>query len=379
MTNRRYPAGLATLALGIGFFANALAADLVISQIAPLSGPLAPTGSHIKAGAQLYFDAVNAAGGVHGAQIRLVSRDDGYKAEETVRLTREALKDDKPIALFGIVGTGNVEALLKAGVADTAGVPLVTVRSGAGSLVGSGNPWLFLTRASYADEVGKILGQYLPLGYKRVAVFYQDDPFGQDGLAAAEARIKGLGGELVAKAGYEKNTIKVEAAVKSISAANPALVVMVANTAASAEFVKQFRATGSPAQLVALSVTDAAQVVEKIGKALAHGLAVTQVVPDPASAAVPLSREIRDQAKKFPLKGATVNPTFVEGYVGAKVLVEGLRRAGPNPTPKKLRDALEGLRDFETGGLTIGFSPTNHTGSRFVDIIIVNREGALVH
>lgn len=356
----------------------AAAAELTVSQIAPFTGPLAPTGAHIKAGAQLYFDAVNAAGGVHGAKIKLVSRDDGYKAPETLRLTQEALKDDHPIALFGIVGTGNVETMIKEKTIEGAGVPLVTVRSGANSVVRSGNPWLFVTRASYGDEVAKTLQQYVPLGYKRIGVLYQDDSFGLDGLAAAEAKTKELGGELVAKAAYEKNTTKVEAAVKSLAAANPALVVMVSNTAASAEFVKQFRATGNLAQLVALSVTDARQVVDKVGKGTAHGLAITQVVPDPNNGSVPLVREVRDTIKKFPLKDTSVNHTLIEGYLGAKVLVEGLRRAGPNPTPKKLRDALESIRDQDMGGLAIAFSPTNHAGSRYVDIIIIGRDGGLV-
>ena len=376
--HHRYRRKIAAAFLWAGLASLATAADLTVSQIAPFSGPLAPTGGHIKAGAQLYFDTVNAGGGVHGAKIKLVSRDDGYKAPETLRLTQEALRDDHPIALFGIVGTGNVETLLKEKTVEAAGIPLITVRSGAGNVIRSGNPWVFFTRASYADEVGKILQQYLPLGYKRVAVFYQDDPFGQDGLAAAEAKVKELGGELVARAGYEKNTTKVEAAVAAIAKANPALVVMASNTAASAEFVKQFRTTGVSAQLVALSVTDAGQVVDKIGKVAAHGLAITQVVPDPNNGAVPLIREIRDVVKKFPLKDATVNHTFIEGYMGAKVLVEGLRRAGPNPTPKKLRDALESIRDQDMGGIGIGFSPTNHAGSHYVDIIIIGRDGGLV-
>lgn len=376
--HHRYHRKIAVAFLCAGLTASVAAAELVVSQVAPFSGPLAPTGSHIKAGAQLYFDVVNAGGGIHGAKIKLTSRDDGYKAPETLRLTQEALKDDRPVALFGIVGTGNVETLLKEKTVEGAGIPLVTMRSGAASVVNSGNPWLFHTRASYADEVGKILQQYLPLGYKRVAVFYQDDSFGLDGLAAAEAKIKELGGELAAKAGYEKNTTKVEAAVKAIAAANPALVVMVSNTAASAEFVKQFRATGNLAQLVALSVTDAGQVIDKVGKATAHGLAVTQVVPDPNNGAVPLVREIRDAIKKFPLKDASLNHTFIEGYLGAKVLVEGLRRAGPNPTPKKLRDALEGIRDLDAGGVLVSFSATKHAGSHYADIIIINKDGALV-
>lgn len=364
--------------LTAGFAASTLAADIVIAQTTPLSGPLAPTGSYLKAGAQLYFDAVNAVGGVNGSRIRLISKDDAYKSSETVRLSQELLKNNAPVALFGVVGTGNVEALLKEKILETAGVPLVTVRSGASTITRSNNPWLFVTRASYAEEAAKIIDQYVPLGYKRVAIFYQEDAFGQDVLSSAESLIRQAGGEIAAKGSYEKNTTKVEGAVAAIQAANPHLVLMISNTAASAEFVKQLRAAGSTAQLVTLSTTDAAQVVQKTGAQTARGLAVTQVVPDPNNASVPLSREIRENFQKFGPKDMAINHTFVEGYVGAKVLVEALRRAGPNPTPKKLRDTLEALQDFDAGGLHIGFSPTSHTGSKYVDITIIDRDGKLL-
>ena len=142
---------------------NALA-DIVIGQVTPLSGPLAPTGSHIRAGAQLYFDAVNASGGVHGQKIRLITKDDAYKASETVRLARELINEAQPLALFGFVGTGNVEALLKDKILTEAGIPLVMVRTGASSVLKSGNPWLFFTRASYEAEIKRIIQQYSSTG-----------------------------------------------------------------------------------------------------------------------------------------------------------------------------------------------------------------------
>ncbi|MBI2307696.1 MAG: ABC transporter substrate-binding protein [Rhodocyclales bacterium] len=357
---------------------TAAAAEITIGQVAPLSGPLTPTGTHLRAGVQLYFDAINAAGGIHGNKLRLQSRDDGYKAAETVRQARELLRETQPLALFGIVGTGNVEAILKEKVLDEAGVPLVTVRTGASTVVKSGNPWVFMTRASYAEEIDKIVQQYETIGYKRFAVFYQNDPFGLDGLASAEASVKKAGGEMVAKAGYEKNTTEVAAAVKAIVAAAPQAVIMVSNTAASAEFVKQSRVAGNLAQFVALSVTDGPQVAEKIGKEAAKGLAITQVVPDPGGRSIPLIREIQDNFAKFKPQDVTLNHTLIEGYLGAKILGEGLRRAGPNPTRRKLRDALEQIRDYDVGGQYISYAPDNHVGVHYVDITILNKEGRLL-
>ncbi len=365
------------LLLGLGPLTSA-AGEIVIGQIAAFSGPLAPTGSHMRAGAQLCFDPVNAEGGVHGATLRLIAKDDGYKSDETVRLARAMLKESQPLAFIGFVGTGNVEAMLEQKVLSEAGIPLIAVRSGAASLVRRNDPFLFITRASYAEEVEKITEQYVTTGYTRFAILFQNDAFGLDVLASAEQAITRAGGFLVAKGSYAKNTTEVEAAVKTIGAAKPQAVIMIANTAASSEFVKQSREDGNFAQFVALSVTDAAQVVSRIGADKAEGLVLTQVVPDPNSRAVPLIREVQDNFAKFAPKEVTANHTFVEGYLGAKVLVEALRRAGPNPTRKKLRDTLEAMKNYDAGGVFITFSANRHAGSRFVDITILNRAGKLL-
>lgn len=358
---------------------TAAAADIVVAQVAAFSGSLAPTGLYIRAGAQLYFDSVNASGGIHGARISLLTKDDGYKTDETVRLAREILKESQPLVFFGFVGTGNIEALLKEKVLDTAAIPLLTVHTGAASIVRKNAPYLFLTRASYAEEVEKITQQYASTGYARFAIFYQNDAFGLDVLASAEEAIKKTGGTLVAKGAYEKNTTQVESAVKAIAAANPQAVIMISNTTASAAFLKQSREAGNLAQYVALSVTDGAQVAKLIGNDKAKGLALTQVVPDPNSRAVPLIKEIQENFQKFSPKDVSINQTFIEGYLGAKILGEALRRAGPNPNRKKLRDTLEAIKDYDAGGVFIGFSPEKHAGSHFVDITILNRNGKLLH
>lgn len=366
---------LTAILLAVG---QAGAAIIVVGQVAAFSGPLAPTGTHMRAGVQLYFDAVNAEGGIHGTKIRLVSIDDGYKSEETVRLAREMIGQSQPLAFIGFVGSGNVEAVLDQTVLSEAGIPLIAVRSGAESLVRRNDPLLFLTRASYAEEIEKIVDQYTTTGYSRFAILYQDDAFGHDALLSAEQSIRKVGGSLVAKESYAKNTTEVGAAVKAIAAAKPQAVILIANTAASAEFLKQSRAAGNLAQYVALSVTDGGQVVQRIGAEKGEGLALTQVVPDPISHTVPLIREIQNNFAKFRPKDVTLNHTLVEGYLGAKVLGEALRRAGPNPTRKKLRDALETLWNYDAGGVFISFSPKQHAGSHFVDITILNRSGKLL-
>jgi ABC-type branched-subunit amino acid transport system substrate-binding protein len=197
----RIVACLAGLASGIAF-----AAEILIAQVAPLSGPLAPTGNGMRVGALVCFEAVNAAGGIRGAKIRLVSRDDGYKAEETVRLARATLAESRPLAFFGIVGTGNLDALVKDNVLGEAGIAAIGLRSGASSLFRAENALLFFTRPSYAEEVERIVSHLAMTGQKRIAAFYQDDAFGGDGLAAIDASAQLHKVEVVGRASYPKNS-----------------------------------------------------------------------------------------------------------------------------------------------------------------------------
>lgn len=370
---------LVSLAFGFALLTPCTqASELVLAQVAPLSGPLAPTGLAYRAGINLYIASVNANGGIHGNSLKLVSVDDEYKTEQTVALARNVIREAKPIALTGVVGTGNVGALINEKILDEAGIPLIGVRTGASSLVKSSNPWLFVTRASYADEIAKILELYSMTGNSRFAVLYQNDSFGQDGLSNAERLITQFKGQLVAKASYEKNTTEVANAVKVINAASPQAVIMISNTAASAEFVKQMRAAGNVSQLTTLSTTDGPQVAAKIGAELAKGLAITQVVPAPTALSVPLSKEIQAAYKRFPNPDIALNHTMMEGYLAAKIIGEGLRKAGANPSRKQLQEAMKTIKNQDFGGLNVNFSGANQAGVQFVDITILNKEGKLL-
>ncbi len=366
-----------SIACAILFSLPVNAGDLVLGQVAPFSGPLAPTGTAFRHGIQLYVDATNAAGGIIGAKLKLVSKDDEYKTEKTVSATKELLNEANPVVLTGFVGTGNINAILKERLLEDAGIPLVGVRSGANNVLNSGNPWLFLTRAGYADEIAKIVELYVLTGTKRFAVLYQNDDFGQDGLKTLEKLSAEQKFEIVARGSYEKNTTDVASAVKAIATANPQTVIMISNTAASAEFVKQIRASGNVSQLVGLSVNDGQQMVSKIGADTAKGVAFSQVVPAPNQASVALIREIQDALKRFPQGDASISHTMIEGYLTGKIIGEALKKAGNNPSRKQLRDALKATnKDF--GGLTVNFTGKSQAGLKFVDLTILNKEGKLL-
>ncbi|MBT0963406.1 ABC transporter substrate-binding protein [Denitromonas iodatirespirans] len=370
---------LNALGLGLTLLAAPLAtqaADIIIGQVAPFSGTLAPTGKGVNLGIQAYFGRVNATGGVRGNRLKLVTRDDGYKVDETLAKTAELIDKEQPVALVGLVGTGNVAAVLKKGLLEKAGIPLVGVRSGAGILRTPVPSHIFHTRASYAAEVDTIVRQMQSMGLKRVAVFHQDDPFGEDGLAAAKKALAASGMDLVVVGTYPKGTTEVAEAVKAIHATDPNGIIMVSNTAASAAFVKGMREAGSFAMMIAVSVTAGPQVAEKIGNTVAHGLGIVQVVPKPESQAIPIARDLAEDLKRI---GAKEGPdhTILEGYLMAKVLVEGIRRAG-EPTRPRILAALNELGTYDAGGVTIRYSPDNHDGADYTDISILNRAGNLL-
>ena len=360
-----------------GLAGLAPAAELVIGQVAPLSGVLASTGHQMVVGGQIYFDAINAQGGIHGAKIRHEVVDDGYKVAETVRLTREMLAQPEVVALFGFAGTANVTQLLTDGVLDVGGAALVAPYTGGESLRTPFNPWIFHVRAGYADEAEHMVQQLTTLGMKRIAVMYQDDGFGKAGLLGVTNALDKRQLKLAVAASYERNTDKVEEAVKKIKASDAQAIIMVSVNKSTAAFMKLYRESGGGAQLYNISVVDPAELVKLAGLKNAHGLGISQVVPYPYMANLPVVREYQALLKKYAPK-ELVNYTSFEEFVGAKVLVEALRRAGPNPTRTKVVKALESMGSYDTGGITVGYSPSNRVGSRYVEVTVIGSTGKLL-
>lgn len=371
-----------SFALGLG---SALAlpavrarnADLVVGQVAPLSGVLASTGAQMVLGGKIYFEHVNARGGVHGRRIQHVVADDGYKVDETVRLTRELLQRSDVLSLFGFAGTANIGKLLAEGVLEQGGAALVAPYTGGENLRTPFNPWIFHLRAGYADETEHMVQQVTTLGMRRIAVMYQEDGFGQAGLEGVRAALARRKLPLSVAAGYERNTDKVEEAVRRITASDAQAIIMISVNKPTAAFVKRYREAGGGAQLYNISVVDPAEIVKLAGLRNAHGLGISQVVPYPYTPRLLAVREYHDLLKRY-APDQQVNYTSFEEFLGAKVLVEGLRRAGPNPTRAKVIEALESMAAFDLGGVTVGYSPQNRVGSRYVEVTVIGSSGKLL-
>lgn len=368
------------LLLSLGFWCLscvAHAADISVAQVAPLSGVLASTGQQMVLGGKIYFDWINDNGGVHGARIKHIVVDDAYKVDETVRLTREVLANPDVVALFGYAGTANISKLLTDGVLDAGGAPLVAPYSGGEALRTPFNPYIFHVRAGYVDETEHMVHQVATLGMTRIAVMYQNDAFGKAGLAGVEAAVAKRSMQLVGSASYERNTDEVQDAVLKIKAADPQAIVMISVNRSTAAFAAQYRAAGGRAQLYNISVVDPAELVKLAGIKAVHGLGISQVVPYPFGASKPVVREYQKLMQKYG-KGQALSYTSFEEFLGAKVLIEGLRRAGPAPTRGKLIKALESMESYDLGGTRVHYSPSNRIGSRYVEVTVIGGSGQLM-
>lgn len=351
--------------------------EIVIGQVAPLSGVLASTGAQMVVGGRIWFEHVNAQGGIHGRRIRHLVVDDGYKVDETVRLTRELLAQPEVLALFGFAGTANVGKLLSDGVLEQGGAALVAPYTGGENLRTPFNPWIFHLRAGYADEAEHMVQQATTLGLRRIAVMYQDDGFGQAGLEGVRKALERRQLTISVAAGYERNTDKVEEAARRIKESDAQAVIMISVNKPTAAFVRRYRELGGGAQLYNISVVDPAEIVKLAGLRNAHGLGISQVVPYPYTPRLAAVREYQELLRRH-APDQPVNYTSFEEFLGAKVLVEGLRRAGPNATRAKVLEGLESISGLDLGGITVGYSPKNRVGSRYVEVTVIGSTGKLL-
>jgi ABC-type branched-subunit amino acid transport system substrate-binding protein len=357
-------------ALSQAAFAQGVTSDrILLGQAAVFTGPAAQLGIQMRNGIKAYFDHVNEKGGVHGRRLELVSEDDFYEASRAPAASRKLIEQHKIFALLGYVGTPT--GVVHLPVVTQAKVPLVGMFTGAEALRVPFNRYVFHVRASYYDETEAIVEQVVSTGGKNIAVFYQDDAYGQAGLKGVEIAMTKRNMNISALGTVERNTTKVESAVKTIHAAKPDAVVMISAYTSCAEFIRQMKKAGSAATFYNVSFVGSKALSDALGKD-GVGVAISQVVPFPWGAAVPVVKEYQLLSKKA---GFTdYNFSAIEGFLVAKVMVEGLRRTGRDLTREKFIDTMEKL-DVDLGGFYVSYSPKSHTGSKFVDLTIIGREG----
>jgi branched-chain amino acid transport system substrate-binding protein len=337
--------------------------EIRIGMANALSGPAAGLGVNLKAGVEAYLARVNAAGGVNGRRIVLVSRDDGYEPEKTAAATRALIEQDKVFALFGYVGTPTSAAAVP--LASRAGVPYLFPFTGAEFLRNPVNKWVFNVRASYFDETETMAERLTKdAGAKKIALFIQDDAFGEAGKAGVNRALHRRNMKVAEEARYKRNTIDVDEGMAKIKAAAPDAVVFVGTYKPFVEIIKRAKAAGLKAKFMTVSFIGTADFIKEAG-ADGEGVYITQVMPSPDNVALPLVKQFQDD-----MKGGPVNYSSLEGYANAAVLVEALKKSGATPTRALFLAALEGL-SADLGGLKVAFSPASHQGAKDVFLTVV--------
>ncbi len=371
MINRRVFSGALGSLAALGAPAIRAQGDrIVLGQSAPFTGPAAQLGIQFHRGAKLYFDQVNAQGGVARRQIELVNLDDGYEPERCAENTRKLIGNDA-FSLFGYIGTPTSVAALP--LATAARVPFFGPFTGAMALRKPGNRYAFHLRASYNDETALIVRQLTALGLKKIAVFYQNDAYGKAGLDGVNLALGQLDLKPTALATVERNSVDVAAAVKTLTAAAPDAIVQIGAYKACAAFIRTARKSGYGGTFYNVSFVGTQALADELGK-VGAGVVVSQVMPSPYSAARPITREFIEAVRKG---GADYQANFssMEGYLAAKVLVDGLKRAGNRPTRDSLIAGLESMNDESYGGFSVSFSPTDHVASKFVELSMLIGDG----
>jgi ABC-type branched-subunit amino acid transport system substrate-binding protein len=360
----------ASLASALACAQGVTDSQIVLGQSVALSGPAQELGKDMRLGATLYFNQVNAHGGVNGRKIVLKTLDDGYEPPRAVANTKQLLEQDKVFALFGYVGTPTSSAAMP--IFTEAKVPFFGAFTGAELLRQPFNRYIFNVRASYYDETDKIVEQVVSTGGKNIAVFYQNDGYGQAGLKGVEIAMTKRNMKISATGTVERNTVDVGGAVKGINSASPDAVVMIGAYKACAEFIRQMKKAGAGSTFYNVSFVGAKALADELGKE-GPGVAISQVVPFPWAPSIPVVKEYQQLSAKAGHKD--YNFSAVEGFVAAKIFVEGLKRAGKDLNREKFIDALERMGDVDIGGFFAGFTSQNHSASRFVDLTIIGRDG----
>jgi len=343
---------------------------ILLGESAAFTGPAAQLGIQMNLGAKTYFDHVNKTGGVYGRRIEIRTRDDKYDPDLAAENTKKLIDEDRVFLLFGYIGTPTSNASLP--IFTKAKVPFFAPFTGAESLRNPLNRLIFNIRASYFDETEKIVQQLDTVGLNKIAVFYQNDAYGQAGLAGVERALKKRNLKIIATGTVERNTTNVSAAVKTIAASHPDAVIMISAYTSIAEFVRQIKKTGYAGMLENVSFVGANALADALGPE-GYGIGISQVVPVPTATNLPILREYQQMMKEAGHTALTFGS--LEGFIAAKTLVEGLKRAGRDLTRDRLIAALETMTEGDVGGFFISFSPTNHNGSKFVDMTIIGRNG----
>jgi branched-chain amino acid transport system substrate-binding protein len=346
---------------------------IVFGQSAALKGPAAALGLGMRDGILAAFQEANAAGGVHGRKLDLISVNDDYEPELAITKTQQLIGEDKVFALIGEVGTPTSKAVQP--ITTEQGVPFIGPFTGAAFLRDPSLTNVINIRASYGQETEAWIEHLTTdLGLSRIAILYQDDSFGRAGLEGVKKALEKRGLELVAEGSYMRGTTAVKRALLAIRRGDPQAVVMVGAYAPSAEFIKLARMIKLDAVFVNISFVGSKPLAEELGRD-GEGVVVTQVVPLPDDVKVPLVARYQRALKAVNPNAA---PGFVslEGYIAGRLVVEALNKLGNSVTRAGLLSTIRDVGVFDLDGITLSYGPGDNQGMDKVYLTVIQPDGS---
>ena len=361
----------ALVAIAMAAFLPTAAAQILIGQSAGITGGQAAYSKDVRMGLLAHFEAINRAGGVHGQQIKLVTEDDKGSRDQVVANTKKLIEKDNVFALIGYTSGAGVEAALP--VIAQAKVPMLSPATGNAGIRLETHRYLFHTRAGYADEMRRVVDTLATVGVKRFALVYLSDTtvnrkVMEDALTANNLKA-------VAAIGLDRNAKDFGAHADALAEADAQAILFITNAKPVVDIVRSLKRKNYGGEFISSSFSGTGFIDDLKGDAA--GVKLTQVLPSPDKTSLRLVKEFRENLKVVDA-GMKPNYTNLEGYVAARVLVEGLRRAGKGANREKFVAALEGMGEIDIGGYEVGYNAKSHGGSRFVDIGVVNGRGQLV-
>lgn len=357
--------------------------EILLGQIASASNPaVAETSKELQRGYQLYFDKINAGGGLDGRTIRLIQKDDGYDAKNALALTRELIDKDGVLALVGYMGTPGPTLIARERVLTEAGIAMIAPASGTANVLSQPN--MFPVRATYEAEIGEIAKQAKAMLQKKVAMLTWSAGAGPVLAKAWPGMIQQAGLELVQNQTFAISPDpavlqgNIDAAVMPIAAAKPDAVFLIASGNALYAAVQTIRAKLPAATpIYTVSAVNWKDLIKRVGLKSAKGVIVSQCVPYPYTSALPIVKSYLDDIKTAG-KGDVPSYYGLEGYLGAAVTVEALRRAGPNLTRQGILDVLTKMGKTQIGGFEVNYSAAFRQGYAKPDTTLITSQGALL-
>jgi len=362
--------------------AAAAGPDILIGQVSSQTSPVtAANAKALYAGINVYFEHVNSLGGVDGRRVRLVNKDDELKTDKMIVLTKEFIADRNVLALAGYQNTGGITEVSKQDIPGKAGIAMIAPFQGDRSIVGAAN--FFPFRSGYPDEIIALMREAVSTQKRKTVVVYQNVTYGPAMMQLIQDTSKKEGLNVVDYVKLDATAPdKLPAIVGEVVAAvvkdAPDSIILLGGGRHTFEFLKQFKESpDTSAQLYLMSIVPQADLLKTLGEAKARGIVISQAVPYPYSATLPLVGEYQRLMKQY-APNEPFSFSSLEGFVVGKITVAALKRAGPKPTREKVLKALSNMGELDLGGVYVNYTPKARNGWGGVDLTVIGAAGKLL-